>query len=89
HWLAQRGEDTVFHSDNVRRDIDELPELAAHAGGVLAVAISQIHSHYLVWFRPEQVRTVNWAGQPAKQLGPQGQLDPRHSFERWQEDVRG
>lgn len=89
HWLAQRGEDTVFHSDNVRRDIDELPELAAHVGGVLAVAISQIHSHYLVWFRPEQVRTVNWAGQPAKQLGPQGQLDPRHSFERWQEDVRG
>ncbi|HDS1817127.1 TPA: GAF domain-containing protein [Pseudomonas putida] len=89
HWLAQRGEDTVFHSDNVRRDIDELPELAAHVGGVLAVAISQIHSHYLLWFRPEQMRTVNWAGQPSKQLGPQGQLDPRHSFERWQEEVRG
>ncbi|GAB1616561.1 Bacteriophytochrome (light-regulated signal transduction histidine kinase) [Pseudomonas sp. LAIL14HWK12:I11] len=89
HWLAQRGEDTVFHSDNVRRDIDELPELADHVGGVLAVAISQIHSHYLLWFRPEQVRTVNWAGQPSKQVGPQGQLDPRHSFERWQEEVRG
>ncbi|MGE8466798.1 MAG: ATP-binding protein [Pseudomonas putida] len=89
HWLARRGEDTVFHSDNVRRDIDELPELAAHVGGVLAVAISQIHSHYLLWFRPEHVRTVNWAGQPSKQVGPQGQLDPRHSFERWQEEVRG
>ncbi|WP_449433901.1 ATP-binding protein [Pseudomonas putida] len=89
HWLAQRGDDTVFHSDNLRRDIDPLPELAAHAGGVLAVAISQIHSHYLLWFRPEQVRTVNWAGRPVKQAGPQGTLDPRHSFERWQEEVRG
>ncbi|WP_336333162.1 ATP-binding protein [Pseudomonas putida] len=89
HWLARRGEDGVFHSDNLRRDVDELPELAAHAGGVLAVAISQIHSHYLLWFRPEQVRIVNWAGQPTKQVGTQGALDPRHSFERWQEELRG
>jgi len=89
HWLAQRGEDQVFHSDNLRRDIDDLPELASHAGGVLAVAISQIHSHYLLWFRPEQVRTVNWAGQPSKQAGPQGNLAPRHSFERWQEQLHG
>lgn len=89
HWLGQRDEDKVFHSDNLRRDITELPELANHAGGVLAVAISQIHSHYLLWFRPEQIRTVNWAGQPTKQVGPQGNLDPRHSFERWQEEQRG
>lgn len=89
HWLGQRDGLTVFHTDNVRRDIDELPELAAHAGGVLAVAISQIHSHYLVWFRPEQVRTVQWAGRPDKQIGPQGALNPRHSFERWQEQISG
>ncbi|WP_054901727.1 ATP-binding protein [Pseudomonas sp. NBRC 111131] len=89
HWLAQRGEETVFHSDNVTRDIDELPELAQHAGGVLAVAISQIHSHYLLWFRPEQARTVHWAGRPEKQVGAHGALSPRHSFEHWQEQVSG
>ncbi|MBB4864093.1 light-regulated signal transduction histidine kinase (bacteriophytochrome) [Pseudomonas nitritireducens] len=89
HWLAQRGDEVVFQSDNVARDIEELPELARHAAGVLAVAISQIHSHYLVWFRPEQARTVNWAGRPEKELDAQGKLNPRHSFERWQEDVRG
>lgn len=89
HWLAQRGEETVFHTDNVQRDIVEFPELAEHAAGVLAVAISQIHSHYLLWFRPEQTRTVNWAGRPEKEIGPQGRLNPRHSFERWQEVARG
>ncbi|MGF6391982.1 ATP-binding protein [Pseudomonas plecoglossicida] len=89
YWLSQRGTETVFHSDNLARDIGELPELAAHAGGVLAVAISQIHSHYLLWFRPEQVRTVHWAGRPDKQIGPQGALNPRHSFEHWQEQVSG
>jgi light-regulated signal transduction histidine kinase (bacteriophytochrome) len=89
HWLSQRGEESVFHSDNLSRDIDPLPELASYAGGVLAVAISQIHSHYLLWFRPEQVRTVDWAGQPSKHIGPQGSLAPRHSFDRWQQQLRG
>ncbi|MFK3818600.1 ATP-binding protein [Pseudomonas sp. NPDC089407] len=89
HWLSTQDEGQVFHSDNLGRDVDELPELAEHVGGVLAVAISQIHSHYLLWFRPEQVRTVNWAGQPSKQAGAHGRLDPRHSFERWQEELRG
>ncbi|MFV3415243.1 ATP-binding protein [Pseudomonas sp. NY15436] len=89
HWLSSRGDGTVFHTDNIQRDIEELPELTEHAAGVLAVAISQIHSHYLLWFRPEQARTVNWAGRPEKDLDPQGRLSPRHSFERWQEEVRG
>jgi len=89
HWLARRGEEVVFHTDNVSRDITELPELAAHVGGVLAVAISQIHSHYLVWFRREQLRTVDWAGRPDKAIDPLGALNPRHSFERWQERVSG
>ncbi|MFV3331109.1 ATP-binding protein [Pseudomonas sp. NY15437] len=89
HWLARRGDEVVFHSDNLQRDIAELPELAEHAAGVLAVAISQIHSHYIVWFRPEQARTVDWAGRPEKELDVQGKLHPRHSFERWREEVRG
>ncbi|WP_046856305.1 ATP-binding protein [Pseudomonas sp. CCOS 191] len=89
HWLARRDGEAVFHTDNVHRDIEELPELARHAAGVMAVAISQIHSHYLVWFRPEQAHTVNWAGRPEKSVGLQGNLNPRHSFERWQQEVRG
>ncbi|NIE77301.1 GAF domain-containing protein [Pantoea sp. Ap-967] len=89
HWLAQRGEEAVFHTDNLGRDVDDLPELASHAGGVLAVAISQIHSHYLLWFRAEQVRNVDWAGRPDKHIGAHGALDPRHSFVRWQEQLSG
>ncbi|MFB4393559.1 MULTISPECIES: ATP-binding protein [unclassified Pseudomonas] len=89
HWLTEHGDEQVYQSDNLGRDIPELPELAEHAGGVLAVAISQIHSHYLLWFRPEQARTVTWAGRPSKEISPQGNLSPRHSFDSWQEEVRG
>lgn len=91
HWLGQRdsAESTVFHTDNVRRDIEELPELGQYAAGVLAVAISQLHSHYLIWFKPEQTRVVNWAGQPEKSISESGVLNPRHSFESWQQTYSG
>ncbi|MBU1329787.1 MAG: GAF domain-containing protein [Gammaproteobacteria bacterium] len=91
HWLSQGGAagNTVFHTDNVSRDIDELPELGQYAAGVLAVAISQLHSHYLIWFKPEQTRTVTWAGKPEKSVSASGALNPRHSFERWQQTYRG
>lgn len=88
HWLAQRGCPDVFQTDNVSRDIPELPELAGYVGGVLAVAISELHSHYLVWFKPELTRTVEWAGKPEKSIGPSGALNPRNSFESWQEVVK-
>ncbi|MDV9034422.1 GAF domain-containing protein [Pseudomonas sp. RAC1] len=88
-WLSRRGDDAVFSSDNLGRDIAEVPELTKYAGGLLAVAISQIHSHYLLWFRPEQVRTVDWAGRPLKEISVQGSLSPRHSFDAWHEVVRG
>ncbi|WP_314410271.1 ATP-binding protein [Pseudomonas kuykendallii] len=87
--LAEREVGEEFHTHNVGRDIAELTELSRYAGGLLAVSLSELHSHYLIWFRPELVRTVNWAGKPEKHLGQGGALNPRHSFESWQETVFG
>jgi two-component system, chemotaxis family, sensor kinase Cph1 len=54
----------------------------------------------VLWFRPELVRTVRWAGRPDKDVlqepaAGEGQQDggvrlhPRRSFEAWSETVRG
>ena len=53
--------------------------------------ISRIHQHYLLWFRPEVVYTIDWAGRPdGKQSAPgTQQLSPRTSFESWREAVHG
>ncbi|MFJ3486890.1 ATP-binding protein [Pseudomonas sp. NPDC090202] len=88
-WLSQRDSHEVFQTDNVSRDIAHLPQLATSVSGVLAMAISELHSNFIVWFRPEQARVVNWAGKPEKTLSPGGALTPRHSFDLWQEEVRG
>lgn len=89
-WLAENSEQVMFHSDNLARDLPQLPALAEHSAGLLAIAISRLHAHYLVWFRREQVVAIDWAGQPEKRIdAATGALSPRHSFARWQEILRG
>jgi len=88
-WLSARGSHEVFACDNVGRDIPELPQLSQSVSGVLAMAISELHSNYIIWFRPEYVRVVNWAGKPEKTLSESGSLSPRHSFALWQQTMRG
>lgn len=60
--------------------------------GLLAVMISKEHKQYILWFRPEVIQTINWAGDPNKpvDINADGsmRLSPRKSFELWQEEVK-
>jgi light-regulated signal transduction histidine kinase (bacteriophytochrome) len=87
-WLSQRSDD-IFHTDNAGRDIPRVAGLYPVGSGVLAVSISEIHPHYLIWFKPEQSQIVNWAGRPDKTLTESGSLSPRQSFAKWQQVVEG
>ncbi|WP_405121366.1 ATP-binding protein [Pseudomonas petroselini] len=88
-WLDEREGPEIFSSDNVGRDIPHLPGIAKSVGGVLSVSISEVHSSYIIWFKPEQVHVVNWAGKPDKVIGDGGKLSPRQSFAMWHETVEG
>ena len=88
-WLSNHHQRMIYSTDCVSRDIPELPELEEHCAGLLAVSISRLHPHYLLWFRPEQIKTVNWAGHAQKQTDSHGALSPRNSFESWQQTLRG
>ena len=96
-WLHQRPEfdsdsRPVFVTDTLARDYPAGAEFAGVASGVLAVRISRLRRNLIIWFRPETIQTVNWAGNPNdKPLvpGPQGsRLTPRTSFELYVESVR-
>jgi light-regulated signal transduction histidine kinase (bacteriophytochrome)/CheY-like chemotaxis protein len=72
-----------------------MPEAApwiSVAAGVLAVPLSRLPKDYLLFFRSEESRSVEWAGDPEKPIetGPLGdRLTPRKSFELWRQEVRG
>ncbi|RZJ18703.1 MAG: histidine kinase, partial [Haliea sp.] len=86
-WIASHNEQ-VFHTDRLA-EIN--PALAQDvAAGVLAVSISQFHRHQIIWFRPEVVQTIQWAGEPRKeQRASDGRIHPRLSFSSWKEQVHG
>ncbi len=91
-WLAQHAHQEVFHTDHLTSLYPPAAAMARNASGLLAMSISRIHKHYLLWFRPEVVHTIEWAGNPhEKQAAPgqPAQLSPRVSFQAWRETVHG
>ncbi len=90
-WLSDRSREDVFVTDNLAAHLARFDRMKDRASGVLAISISQLHDSYLLWFRPEVIRTVSWSGDPRKraEFDPAGlRLHPRRSFEAWQETVR-
>ncbi|MBA16477.1 MAG: two-component system sensor histidine kinase/response regulator [Sphingomonas sp.] len=82
----------IFATDHLSDVLPAAAEYADKAAGLLAIPISRTPRDYVLLFRQELVRTVNWAGDPHKpaQLGPNGpRLTPRKSFELWAQEVRG
>ncbi len=83
----------VYATDALARVCPAAAGLQDIASGVLAVALSRKRRGLMVWFRPQTVQTVKWAGNPHDEPpvpGPQGRrLSPRASFELFVESVRG
>jgi light-regulated signal transduction histidine kinase (bacteriophytochrome) len=90
-WLDTRRAPELFVTDRLGQVMPDARGLIGSASGVLAVPISEITSSYILWFRPEVVKTITWAGDPSKPVDPEtpGRLHPRRSFEAWSEQVRG
>lgn len=64
----------------------------ASASGLISSVVARNPLMAILWFRAEEIETVNWAGNPHKPAEPgaaPGLLSPRKSFEIWAETVRG
>lgn len=89
-WLHANNVEQSYHTDRLPLVWPEAAAFAEVASGLAAASISSLHMAYLMWFRPEVVRTVQWRGDPRKPMDPvSGRLHPRKSFDLWQEELRG
>jgi len=91
-WLDQHTHGDLYHTDRLAEQYTAARDFQDRASGLLAMPISRIHKHYLLWFRPEFVHTVDWAGNPHdKETAPGApqQLSPRTSFATWRETIHG
>jgi two-component system, chemotaxis family, sensor kinase Cph1 len=92
HWLDGHAGAAPWATASLGADAPSFADLGPEASGLFAVPLSSGPGEYLVWFRPEQVRTLTWGGNPYKamELGDDpSQLSPRRSFAKWHQIVEG
>jgi chemotaxis family two-component system sensor kinase Cph1 len=91
-WLDQRPRVPVYATASLGLDVPQFAALIPAASGIVAIPVSETPSEYLIWFRPERVRTVVWGGDPYKAVvigdNPRD-LSPRRSFAQWHQVVEG
>ena len=91
NWLDCHPRQQVVATAELSADIPDL-EPSPAASGMLAAPLSRSPGDYLIWFRPEQVRTVIWGGNPTKPVvvgDDPLDLSPRRSFSQWRQLVEG
>ncbi|MBL8266449.1 HWE histidine kinase domain-containing protein [Steroidobacter sp.] len=92
HIRASVATSGNYATNEIRATHPAAAEFQELAAGMLVMPLSRLPRDYLVFFRREVARTVNWAGDPHKPVtvGPLGaRLTPRKSFELWRETVTG
>ena len=91
-WLKVNSEQVIFHSDNMPQLFPEAKAFRKICSGVLACRINRELEEYMIWFRPEIITTIQWAGNPEKPAltNPLDimQISPRTSFDVWSQEVQ-
>lgn len=91
-WLDARPRSPVTATASLGLDEPVFEPLIPVASGLVATPVSDSPGEYLMWFRPERVRTVTWGGNPFKpvEIGDDpADLSPRRSFAKWHQIVEG
>lgn len=91
-WLDKQPRAPVLATASLGIDEPAFAAMSAMASGIVAAPISNAPGEYLMWFRPERIRTVTWGGNPFKPVvvgNDPADLSPRRSFSQWHQLVEG
>ncbi len=92
HWLSMSISGNTFQTHNLSSFFAEAIEYKEIASGALVSRLRSGPDDFIVWFRPEHLSFVKWAGNPEKPsaLDERGLpfISPRTSFDVWSEMVR-
>jgi light-regulated signal transduction histidine kinase (bacteriophytochrome) len=91
-WIGEQ-ESLVFSTDRLPAIYEPAKAFAQTGSGVLAVRVGPKRPEMLLWFRPEQIEVMSWAGDPRKPVDVSEtdgavRLRPRSSFALWKQSVR-
>lgn len=91
-WLDSTSPAAAFATASFGLDEPRFAAMTEVASGIVVAPVSNNPGEYLIWFRPERVRTVTWGGDPLAPfvIGDNPlDLSPRRSFAQWHQVVEG
>ncbi|WP_316829297.1 ATP-binding protein [Pedobacter aquatilis] len=90
-WLKSSNDESIYYTHRLSEIFHPAKKYKSTASGILSCSLSKELNEMIIWFKPEQIATVNWAGNPEKpaHLAENGllSLSPRKSFETWSQVV--
>ncbi len=89
NWLTNYTKNTSLITNNLSEHLPENLPFISEASGIIYHSLNIESSDCILWFRPETITEVNWAGDPTKAIiKDEKGLSPRNSFELWKEIVK-
>jgi chemotaxis family two-component system sensor kinase Cph1 len=90
-WLKANMSDSIYYTHRFPQIYAPAKMYSNAASGIMACMLSKEMGELIVWFKPEQLESVNWAGNPEKPVEHANgllQLSPRKSFDTWVDIVK-
>jgi light-regulated signal transduction histidine kinase (bacteriophytochrome) len=90
-WMDKYNRKKAFASDCLMGLYPPAQEFKDTASGIIAVPIPKAANDYIIWFRPEHVHDLTWAGNPHEPVvagNERSKFNPRNSFESWKEILK-
>ncbi len=83
-------EQGIYCTNSLPKSYESAQQFKDVASGILLLALTRVTRYYIIWFRPEIIQTVTWAGNPQESIKIEDDgltMSPRKSFKQWQENV--
>jgi len=87
-WLDKKDFLHTWHTESLPLEYEAALWFKNKACGIFVIKIAQLENHYFLFYKPEIINTIAWAGDPAEAIKGDGKkYYPRDSFERYLEKV--
>lgn len=90
-WLKTTNDESIYYTHRLSEIHSPAKKYKSIASGLLSCMLNKEMGEMIIWFKPEIITTVNWAGNPEKAAVPSENgllgLSPRKSFETWSQVV--
>jgi chemotaxis family two-component system sensor kinase Cph1 len=91
-WLHTRRLSRIFETDHLSGQFDGASPYTDTASGMLAIPFHPEQEEYLLLFRPEVKKIIDWGGNPGERIVFEKDnlnYHPRNSFKQWRQIVNG